>query len=167
MLFVLAQNGSPEAREVLVKIAQGQSNPELQRKAVEYLGMFGGNHAANTLAQIYTSSSDTSVKREVIQSYMISGNREQLFNLAKGEKDESLKRDAIRNLGLVGGLNELQQLYQSEPSSEIRREILQGFFLAGDSDKMVQAAQGEKDLLEICVSLRLVLALEGVECLMK
>ena len=107
--------------------------------------MFGGNHAANTLAQIYTNSSDTGVKREVIQSYMISGNREQLFNLAKGEKDESLKRDAIRNLGLVGGLNELQQLYQSEPSSEIRREILQGFFLAGDSDKMVQAAQGEKD----------------------
>jgi hypothetical protein len=26
---------------------------------------------------------------------------------------------------------------------------------------------GEQDLLEICVSLRLVLALEGVECLMK
>jgi hypothetical protein len=29
------------------------------------------------------------------------------------------------------------------------------------------AAEGEKDLLEVCVSLRLVLALEGVECLMK
>jgi hypothetical protein len=32
---------------------------------------------------------------------------------------------------------------------------------------LTEAAQGEKDLLEICVSLRLVLALEGVECLMK
>jgi len=49
MLFVLAQNGSPEAREVLGKIAQGQSNPDLQRKAVEYLGIFGGNRAAATL----------------------------------------------------------------------------------------------------------------------
>jgi len=145
MLFVLAQNGSPEARKVLLKIAQGQSNPELQRKAVEYLGMFGGSHAASTLAQIYTNSNDTGVKRAVIQSYMMTGNREQLLNLAKGEKDENLKRDAIRNLGLVGGLSELQQLYQSEPSPEIRREILQGFFLAGDSDKMVQAAQGDKD----------------------
>ena len=145
MLFVLAQNGSPEAREVLLRIAQGPSNPELQRKAVEYLGMFGGSHAAGTLAQIYTNSNDTGVKRAVIQSYMMTGNREQLLNLAKGEKDESLKRDAIRNLGLVGGLNELQQLYQSEPSPETRREILQGFFLAGDSDKMVQAAQGDKD----------------------
>jgi hypothetical protein len=35
------------------------------------------------------------------------------------------------------------------------------------SNQLAEVAQGEKDLLEICVSLRLVLALEGVECLMK
>ena len=34
------------------------------------------------------------------------------------------------------------------------------------SNEIAKAAQGEKDLLEICVSLRMVLALEGVECLM-
>jgi len=145
MLFVLAQNGSPEAREVLGKIAQGQSNPDLQRKAVEYLGIFGGNRAAATLEAVYTNSTDAGVKRAVIRSYMISGNREELFKLAKGEKDESLKRDAIRNLGLVGGQNELQQLYQVEPSTDVRREILQGFFLAGQSDKLVQVAESDKD----------------------
>jgi hypothetical protein len=145
MLFVLAQNGSPEAREVLGKIAQGQSNPDLQRKAVEYLGIFGGNRAAATLEAVYTNSIDAGVKRAVIRSYMISGNREELFKLAKGEKDESLKRDAIRNLGLVGGQNELQQLYQVEPSTDVRREILQGFFLAGQSDKLVQVAETDKD----------------------
>ncbi len=145
MLFVLAQNGSPEAREVLGKIAQGQSNPDLQRKAVEYLGIFGGNRAAATLEAVYTNSTDAGVKRAVIRSYMISGNREELFKLAKGEKDESLKRDAIRNLGLVGGQNELQQLYQVEPSTDVRREILQGFFLAGQSDKLVQVAESDID----------------------
>jgi HEAT repeat protein len=145
VLFVLAQNGSPEARDVLVKIAQGQSNPDLQRKAVEYLGIFGGSRAAATLETVYTNSTDAGVKRAVIRSYMISGNREQLFKLAKGEKDESLKRDAIRNLGLVGGQNELQQLYQTEPSTEVRQEILQGFFLAGQSDKLAQVAATDKD----------------------
>jgi hypothetical protein len=145
VLFVVAQSGSPEAQDLLGKIAQGHGNPELQRKAVEYLGIFGGNRAANTLAAVYTNTSDAGVKRAIIRSYMVSGNREQLFKLAKGEKDDGLKRDAIRNLGLVGGLNELQQLYESEPSTDVRREILQGFFLAGDSAKMVQAAQGEKD----------------------
>src|SRR5260370_4857543 len=41
-LFMAAQSGRPEAREILGKIARGQSNPELQRKAVEYLGLFAG-----------------------------------------------------------------------------------------------------------------------------
>jgi hypothetical protein len=34
------------------------------------------------------------------------------------------------------------------------------------STEIAKAGEGEKDLLEVCVSLRLVLALEGVECLM-
>ena len=29
---------------ILVRVAKGQSNPELQRKAIEYLGIFGGVH---------------------------------------------------------------------------------------------------------------------------
>ncbi|MGH9612900.1 MAG: HEAT repeat domain-containing protein, partial [Bryobacteraceae bacterium] len=35
-LFVLAQSNSPAARNVLVQIAKGGSNPELRNKAVEY-----------------------------------------------------------------------------------------------------------------------------------
>ncbi len=172
MLFVLAQSGSPRAQEVLAKIALGQSNPDLQRKAVEYIGIFGvsggveggveggvqggvkggvtgprrSNASNHILAQVYASSSDESVKRAVIRSYMISGNKEGLFQLAKGEKNEGLRREAIRNLGLVGGQNELQQLYQTEPSTDVRREILQGFFLAGQSDKLVQVAETDKDV---------------------
>lgn len=34
------------------------------------------------------------------------------------------------------------------------------------STQLAKAAKGDGDLLEVCVSLRLVLALEGVECLM-
>ena len=41
-LFVLAQSNSPKAREVLVNIAKGNSNPDLQMKAVQYLGIHGG-----------------------------------------------------------------------------------------------------------------------------
>src|SRR2546429_1498475 len=51
-LFMAAQSGRPEAREILGKIARGQSNPELQRKAVEYLGLFGGAEARKTLADV-------------------------------------------------------------------------------------------------------------------
>jgi hypothetical protein len=144
-LFVIAQSGSPQSREILGRIARGQSNPDLQRKAVEYLGIFGGAAARKTLADVYASSSDVSVKRAILRSYMIGGDREHLFVAAKGEKDESLRREAIRQLGLVHGTSELEQLYQTETSPEVRREILQAFFLAGDSSKLLQSAQSEKD----------------------
>jgi hypothetical protein len=169
VLFLVAQTGSPQGMQVLARIARGQSNPELQRKAVEYLGMFGGviggvesgveggikggvtgskrsgTTAEQLLGEIYASNADDSVKRAVLRSYMLAGDKEGLFATAKSEKNEGLKREAIRQLGLVGGLSELQQLYQNEGSTEVRREILQGFFLAGDSQKLVQVAQNEKD----------------------
>jgi HEAT repeat protein len=144
-LFVLAQSGSAQAREILGRIARGQTNPDLQRKAVEYLGLFGGSEARKTLAEVYASSSDTSVKHAILRSYMIGSDHERLFAAAKSEKDESLRREAIRQLGLVHGTSELEQLYQAESSTDLRREILQAFFLAGDSGRLVKAAQGEKD----------------------
>lgn len=144
-LFVLAQSGSPKARDVLGRIARGQSNPELQRKAVQYLGLFGGEESRKTLAEVYASTQDVSVKRAILQSYMVSGDRERLFALAKNEKAEELRRDAIRQLGLVHAQNELQQLYQSETSRENREAILQAFFLAGEAAKLVDVAQNEKD----------------------
>jgi hypothetical protein len=144
-LFVIAQSGKPEARQILVRIAGGQSNPDLQRKAVEYLGMFGGGEARKTLAGVYAKSSDEGVKRAILRSYMISGDKDDLFAAAKSEKDDTLRREAIRQLGLVHGVDELQQLYQKENSTDLKREILQAFFLAGDSKRLVEAANGEKD----------------------
>jgi hypothetical protein len=42
-LFVLAQSNSPRAREVLVNIAKGGANPDLQMKSVQYLGNHGNS----------------------------------------------------------------------------------------------------------------------------
>jgi HEAT repeats len=145
-LFVLAQNGSPQSREILARLAKGQGgNPDLQRKAVEYLGLFGGPEAKQTLADVYASSNDQEIKRAILRSYMISGDKDRLFAAAKGEKNVDLKREAIRQLGLVHAESELQQLYQTETSTDLRRELLQAFFLAGDVDKLSAVAQSDKD----------------------
>jgi HEAT repeat protein len=144
-MFVLAQSGSPQGREIIGRIARGQSNPELQRKAVEYLAIFGGPEARKTMAEVYASTSDASLKRSILRSYMIGGDKDQLFAAAKSEKDPALRGEAIRQLGLVHGEQELEQLYRTETSPEIRRQILQAFFLAGDVNKMREAAKSEKD----------------------
>ena len=93
-----------------------------------------------TLAEVYAKTSDESVKRAILKSYMISGDKADLFAAAKSEKDVTLRREAIRQLGLVHGVDELQQLYAKESSTEVKREILQAFFLAGDSNRLAEAA---------------------------
>src|SRR5207245_9681303 len=122
----------------------GTTIPWNRWSAVEFLGLFGGTEARKTLAEVYASSSDASVKHAILRSYMIGGDHERLFAAAKSEKDESLRREANRQLGLVHGTSELEQLYQAESSTDLRREILQAFFLAGDSGRLVKAARGEK-----------------------
>jgi HEAT repeats len=144
-MFVLAQSGSPQGREIIGRIARGQSNPEQQKKAVEYLAIFGGPEARKTMAEIYASTTDTSLKHAILRSYMIGGDKDRLFAAAKSEKDPALRAEAIRQLGLVHGEQQLEQLYQTESSPEIRRQILQAFFLAGDVNKMREAAKSEKD----------------------
>jgi hypothetical protein len=144
-LFILAQSGSPQAREILGKIARGHSNPELQGKAIQYLAMFGGSESRKTLSEVYASTSDSSIKRAILRAYMIGGDRERLFEAAKNEKDDEVKREAIRQLGIIHAQNELQQLYKTDTSPAVRRELLQAFFLAGDASKLLEAAQNDKD----------------------
>jgi HEAT repeat protein len=144
-LFVLAQSGSPEAREQMAKIARGQSNPDLQRKAVEYLAIFGGKDSGKTLAEIYASTNDASVKRAVIQSYIISGDREQLAALAKSEPDPDLRKAAIRNLGIAGGMAQLQGLYAKETDEDVKEEILNAYFIGGNASGLIAVAKTEKD----------------------
>ena len=144
-LFVLAQNGSPQAEEVLGKIARGQSNPDLQRKAVSYLATFGGKGAGKVLAEVYTTSNDPEIKRAVIRSYIISGDREQLAKLANSEPNPELRKEAIRNLGVIGGQAALQALYSKETDRTVKEEILNAYFIGGDAKDLVAAARAEKD----------------------
>lgn len=144
-LFVLSQSGSPRARELVMQIAQGKGDPDLQAQALKYLGLFGGEESRKELADIYASSNDPEVKRSILQSFMISGDRERLLAIARTEKSPELRRDAINQLGVMGAQDELWQLYQQEPSVDIKEHILHSLFIGGNSSKLLEVARNEKD----------------------
>lgn len=144
-LFVLSQSGSPKAREIIGQVARGQSNPDLQRKAVQYLGLFGGKESHKLLSDIYASSSDVSLKKTILRSFMTSGERGFLLEAAKREKNPDLRLEAIRQLGVMGGQTELWEIYQAEPSVEVKEQILHSMFVGGSSDKLLEIARNEKD----------------------
>jgi HEAT repeat protein len=144
-MFVLVQNPSPEAHKMISEMARGTSNPDLQLKAIRYMGMMGGQDARSDLTSIYAASTDERVKRAILKSFMISGSRAQLMAAAKTESNPELRHEAIRQLALSGGKEELWQLFQQESSNDNKKAILQSLFLSGDSARLADAARSLKN----------------------
>jgi len=143
-LFVLAQNKSPKAREIIGEIARGKSHPELQLKAIEYLGMLGGPESRQILADLYPSASPP-VKKKILQSFMVSGEREKILAAAKSETAADVRATAIQQLGLLGAKRELSELYASQTGGESKKEIIRALSLSGDAEHLLPIAQNEKD----------------------
>jgi HEAT repeat protein len=144
-LFVLSQSGSPKAREIVVKIARGNVQPDLQRKAIQYLGMFGGPESRQALVQIYASSTERSVKKSVLQAFMVSGEKDRVLEAARSEKDPDLRRDAIHTLGVMGAQTELWTMYQAETEPATKKAVLQALAVGGAVDRILDVARTEKD----------------------
>jgi HEAT repeat protein len=145
-LFVLAQSKSPRAREVLLKLAKGGANPDIQYKSVEYLGYQNTPETKQVLQEIYSSSSDVSLKRAVLRGFTASRDKERLLTAAKSEQSIELKREAIRGLGATGANAELWQLYQADASAEVKMEILRAIPARKENvDKLTELAAAEND----------------------
>lgn len=144
-LFVLGQSGDPKAQELIGKIAKGNSSPELQKLAIHNLGI-GGKRNGAILEDVYKSASELSVKKEILHSFMIMGDKERLLGLAKAEKNEDLKSTSIHWLGVSGGREMLVQLYSSEASLKLKKDIIHGLFIGGGAKELVQIARSEKDI---------------------
>ncbi len=144
-LFVLAQNGSPQARQIVADVARGKRYPALQEKAIKYLGLFGGESSRGVLSEIYGSSASKDVKEQILKAYMISGDREHVLAAAKGEKDPDLRKAAVHQLGVMGARSELWQLYQNEASADVKEAIIHALFVGGDADRLLELARTEKN----------------------
>lgn len=144
-LFVLSQNDSPTAQAIVERIARGSSNPDLQKKALRNIALFASAKNHQVLSDIYASSGDMEVKREILRGFMISGDKERLATAAKSEKNLELRKEAIRQLGVMGDHKTLSELYASESDRQVKEQILQGLFVGGAVDKLIELSRTEKD----------------------
>ena len=144
-LFVLSQSDSPEARKILVDVARGSAHPELQLKAIEYLGIAGdveilaelasqdknppvraqairglglteGEKSAEALRSIYSSSSDASIRKAVLEALFIQQNARALIDLYRSEKDREVRREIVRYLSMM----------DSEEATQFMSKIFEG-----------------------------------------
>jgi hypothetical protein len=146
-LFVLSQSRSSKARDILANVAKGGANPDLQLKAIRYLGVMNSPGNDQILEDAYRSSSDEAVKRAIIRSFMVSGNRARLAAIAgDANSTPALRGEAVQQLGVMRAGDELGRLYARESAPEVKKRIIQGLFISRDATRLVELAKAEKDL---------------------
>ena len=114
-------------------------------QALKYLGLFGGKESRQVLADIYSSSASVEVKKAILRSFMVAGEKERVLAAAKGESVPELRREAIRQLGVMGAQPEIWQLYQTETAVENKKELIRAMFISGNAEKLLELARTEKD----------------------
>ena len=145
-LFVLSQSKSPKAREIVISIAKGSGNPDLQAEAIRYLGISRSKENIQVLTDIYRSTQDKEVKRRILESFMVAGERTFVYEVARSEGDVQLRRSAINQLGAMQANEQLWSMYQSEKDTDLKRDIIRAMYVSNDADHIKQLAQSEADL---------------------
>src|SRR5215472_10379871 len=145
ILFVLSQSHSDKAQQAVVSIAKDNSDPDLQKRAIRYLGMNGSGRGRGALKEIYASASSVEVKKAVFQGWLMCGDKESVLSVAKEEKSPELRKEAIHYLGIMGGRQELRELYKQADDTPTKLSLLQAMGIGGDVEGMTQIAQTDKD----------------------
>ncbi len=99
-LFVLSQSRSARARDIITTVAK-TGNPDLQLRAIRYLGAMGGPENRQVLDEIYRGSTDTTLKRQILRGLNNANDRARLVALAKTETSPELRGLAVQQLGSI------------------------------------------------------------------
>lgn len=145
-LFVLAQSNSPQAGAMLLRVARSAANPDLQYKAVEYVGYQPSPEALRTLHQLFEGTGDDQLKRAVVRGYTAARERQRLVTVARADQNATVRREAIRGLGSLGAEGDLWQLYQTESAPDPRAEIIRVIPIRRDNaTRFIDAAKTEQE----------------------
>jgi HEAT repeat protein len=146
-MMILAQTKSPQAQQILTDYAKSGADPDLQLRAVRYIGRLGNKDTQQQLTGIYATASDANVKREIIHSLAASNASDSLLALARTEKDQNLRNQAIRDLAVSDATpsGTLTSYYASAPDASAKKEVISALTARGDAKSVVALARTETD----------------------
>ncbi|HTU64976.1 MAG TPA: HEAT repeat domain-containing protein [Steroidobacteraceae bacterium] len=138
-LFVLGQIGTAEARDILLQTAR--TNGELRDEAIRSIGISGDPTSLDALAEIYKAG-DEDTKKQILQSWMIAGRKEAVYQAALNAKTDDEAAEAIRMLGVMGAKEELRKLGdRPKPTAG----LLEAYAISGDLAGLRKIADGNGD----------------------
>jgi len=88
--------------DTLREMALDGSDPEQQARAIEALGIVGGENVNATLIEIYRSTESADVKESALEGLLISGHEEGVVALYKASDNAQEKRKLLEILTIMG-----------------------------------------------------------------
>jgi HEAT repeat protein len=88
--------------DTLREMALDGSDPEQQARAIEALGIVGGENVNATLIEIYRSTESADVKESALEGLLISGHEEGVLELYKASDNVQEKRKLLEILTVMG-----------------------------------------------------------------
>lgn len=123
-----------DRKDLVLKSARDEPDPDVRRKAIETLGAMG---ASEELRQLFDATRDAGNRRAIIRSLGIAGNTGALTSIASNATlPENERLEAMRSLGIAGdrgGREALVDLYAKADTPALRDAVLQGLQITGDS----------------------------------
>jgi HEAT repeat protein len=132
-LFVLSQIDDPAAQQQLIRTAE-QNGGELQAEAIRMVGIGGNEAALARLAGLYRSG-DEATRRAVLEAYMIAGDVDGVFEIARNTESEADFEHAVNMLAAMGAHDELRQLRET---AGVSSSLINAYGISGDVDSLLE-----------------------------
>jgi hypothetical protein len=101
------------------------SHAAMHQQAPQRIGRGSqGKRANDTLASVYQHSSDTEVKRVVLQLYLITGDSSKLLEAARQETNPELVKIALQTLGAMSATQDLLTMYRAAGNAQTKSDII-------------------------------------------
>jgi HEAT repeat protein len=161
-------SGSTDAREAVLEaymiagnkkavfdIAVSAKGEDFEN-AVDMLGAMGAREELRAL-RAQTGASET-----LIDAYAVSGDFDELQNLALDGSDPEMQTHAIEALGIIGGVEvntTLVQIYRDAKTDDVREAALDGMLISGHDEGVLELYRAssnpseKKELLEYLVTM--------------
>lgn len=133
-----------DAQALALKIVRTETNPELQRSAIQALGMMD---ATAELAELYASTDKTELRKLILEAMMVADDTDGLMELLQSEKDPELRSAAIQMLALTDDQGAAQYLVTLYPdaSREEKQAVIESMMITENAQGLVSLLKTETD----------------------
>lgn len=144
-LFVLVQLDAGAASRQLDTILKGSGSIYLKREAIKMLAFGGDKNSLDRLNSLYAQQTEVSLRKAVLQAWMLGQRGDLLANAAASEPDAELRREAINLLGAMDDGAALEQLFGQLKDPKAQADVLRALGVAGEHERLQRLAQGARE----------------------